>query len=154
MLKDKYKNERRKVKTAVDIKIQAVFAVFWELIPKLEGTGNIIPSSRKPGNTVNYLNNGLEFKMNFSLGKLKVTFLMKEGAGSSRVKTDQTNDHGNTDILDKLLHEQRKLVNPSRPNFLFQRERELKYLESALQKATIEGISYVDLLELEVVEAN
>ena len=150
MLKNKYKEERNKVKKELDNEIAKQFEKWCQMFFPLRGMMRLPEVLIRQGNFMNYCKlsgQWLHTRDEILQEKANIDNLMKEGARTIRVKFALTKIQEKKDVLDKVLKQQRSLLKPEHLNFVAEKDHDLKDLETLLQKATIEWINYVDPVE-------
>ena len=147
MLKNKYKEERNKVKKEMDNEIAQKFEKWCQMSFPLRGMMRLPEVLIRESGFMNYCKlSGQWFRTRDEIlqEKAKIDNLMKKGARTIRVSSALPEIQEKKDVLYKVLKQQRSLSKPDQLNFVAQKDRDLKELETLLQKATIEWINYVD----------
>ena len=150
MLKNRYKEERNKVKKEMDNEIAQKFEKWFQMFFPMKEMMRLPEVLIKESDFMIYCKlSGQWFHTRDEIlqEKANIDNLMKEGARIIRVKSALAKKQEKKDVLDKVLKQQRSLLKPEHLNFVAQKDHELKELETLLQKGTIECINYVDPVE-------
>ena len=150
MLKNKYKEERNKVKREMDNEIAQKFEKWCKMFFPLRGMMRLPEVLIRESDFMNYCKlSGQWFRTRDEIlqEKANIDNLMKEGARTIRVNSALPKIQEKKDVLDKVLSQQRSLLKPEHLNFDAEKDHDLKELETLLQKATIEWNNYVDPVE-------
>ena len=150
LLKNRYKEERNKVKREMDNEIAQTFEKCFQRFFPLKGMMRLPEVFLKESDFMIYCKlSGQWFHIRDEILQEKANLdnLMKERARTIRVKSALAKIQEKKDVLGEVLKQQRSLLKPEHLNFVAQKDHELKELETLLQKATLELISYVDPVE-------
>ena len=151
LLKDKYQSERRKVmqnKTSSS-SLEELYQECGAIFKPLPGLSVIQQQMKDKSHFLRYCKLSDQFfdardKINEEI-KMTDSLIVQSGR-SSRIKASLPGVREIKDVMDKALNEQRSLIKQDlcNPNFFSSKEAILAEVETELQKATIEWISYVD----------
>ena len=157
MLKNKYKEERNKVKKEMDNEIAQKFEKWCQMFFPLRGMMRLPEVLIREADFVNYCKlSGQWFHTREEIlqEKANIDNLMKKGARTIRVKSALAKIQEKKVFLYKVLKQQRSLLKPEHLNFVAQKDHDLRGMETLLQKATIEWINYVDPVESSAKASN
>ena len=149
LLKDKYQSERRKVMQHQTSSLEELYQECGSIFKPLPGLSVIQRQMKDKSHFLRYCKLSDQFfdARNKINEEIKMTdSLIAQGARSSRIKPSLPRVREIKDVMDKALNEQRSLIKQKlcNPNFFSSKEAILAEVETELQKATIEWISYVD----------
>ena len=157
MLKNKYKEERNKVKKEMDNEVAQKFEKWCQMFFPLRGMMRLPDILIKESDFMNSCKlSGQWFRTRDETlqEKSNIDNLMKEGARTITVNSALPKIQEERDVLDKVLRQQRSLLKPEHLNFVAQKDHDFKELETLLQKTTIEWINYVDPVESSAEASN
>ena len=157
MLKNKYKEERNRVKKEMDNEISQKFEKWCQMFFPPRGMMRLAEVLTRESNFMSSCKlSGQWFRTGDEIlqEKANIDNLMKKVARTIKVNSALPKIQEKKDVLDKVLRQQRSLLKPEQLNFVAQKDHDLKELETQLQKATIEWINYVDPVESSAKASN
>ena len=135
MLKNKYKEERNKVKKEMDNEIAQKFERWCQMFFPLRGMMRLPEVLIREGEFMKYCKlSGQWLHTKDEILQEHIDNLMKEGARTNRVKCALAKLQGKKDVLDKVLKQRRSLLQPEPLNFVAQKDHDLKNLKQYVGK--------------------